>query len=161
MTKRWTALVALIVASCNALPDVDQRIDLATTKAAEQGFASERIAANPFTLQAFHRGLDSGAAEWRVYFEGDGQAFLTRTKLSPDPTPTNPVGLDLALADPAPAVLYLGRPCQFRPADDVSPCPSRYWSSHRFADEVVRATLRAIDTLLAEHGDGSTGITAC
>ena len=156
---RCPAIIALTLAGCSSLPDAEQRIAHAAAKAAAAGFIAERVTAGPFELQAYHRGLDRGAHQWHVYLEGDGQAFLARTRLSPDPTPVDPIGLDLALTDPGPAVLYLGRPCQYRPADDAGPCPSSYWSSHRFADEVVGATLGAINTMLDEHGDGSTDLT--
>ncbi len=152
---RWLQLTVLILASCSALPDVDQRIETANAKAGAGGFIAERINAGPFTLQAYHTGLDRNADHWHVYLEGDSQAFLTRTRLAPDPTPIDPLGLD----DPAPAVLYLGRPCQYRAKGDRRPCASRYWSNHRFADEVVEATASAIESLLARRADPSTGVS--
>jgi pimeloyl-ACP methyl ester carboxylesterase len=150
---------AWLLGACNTVPSVDQRIASAKAKAEAAGFTAERMSTRSFVLQAFHRGLDRSAGHWHVYLEGDGLAFLGRHRLSPDPTPVNPIGLDLALADTMSAVLYLGRPCQYRPPGDERPCPNRYWSSHRFAEEVVEATLVAIRDQLAEHGSPAVGVT--
>lgn len=81
-----------------------------------------------------------------VYLEGDGFAWINRYRLSPDPTPKNSLVLALMVQDPNPAVLYLGRPCQYL-GEAVADCPSQYWSSHRYAPEVVAAMGGAIDTL--------------
>lgn len=59
----------------------------------------------------------------RVYIEGDGHAWQSRTRPSADPTPHNPVGLRLALADPSPApLLYLARPCQYARGEVLRHC---------------------------------------
>jgi hypothetical protein len=46
-----------------------------------------------------------------------------------DPTPTEPVALALAAADPAPAVAYLGRPCQYLEAAELAACSPEYWTN--------------------------------
>lgn len=71
-------------------------------------------------------------------------AYVTRTQRAIDPTPENPVALDLAIRHPGPNVLYLARPCQFVGGDKARNCDSRYWTSHRFAPEAVDALDRAI-----------------
>lgn len=63
---------------------------------------------------------------------------------SPDPTPLDPVALELAIADPSPAVLYLARPCQFVESAQRRGCHSAIWTTHRFSEDVVAATDRAI-----------------
>ena len=60
--------------------------------------------------------VDGPVDEVHVYIEGDGYAWATTTDPSDDPTPINPLALRLAAVDDAPNVLYLARPCQFRPA---------------------------------------------
>lgn len=83
----------------------------------------------------------------RVYIEGDGRAWLDRSIPSPDPTPKNPVALHLALLDPAPHVAYLARPCQYIDTDERGTCNVRYWTSKRFAPEVVTVMNDAISKL--------------
>lgn len=81
-----------------------------------------------------------------IYIEGDGLAWLSRTRLSADPTPRRAQGLELAASDQAANVVYLARPCQF--VDPVrDPCSSAYWSDLRFSDEVIRSMNEAVDTL--------------
>jgi len=86
-----------------------------------------------------------------VYIEGDGLAWLTRSQPSQDPTPRDPLALRLALAHAGRAAVYLARPCQFAPAAGPA-CPRRYWTSHRFAPEVIAATGRAVDALRRRAG---------
>jgi hypothetical protein len=47
-----------------------------------------------------------------VYIEGDGFAWLSRSQASYDPSPLNPVGLELALRHPLGESAYLARTCQ-------------------------------------------------
>ena len=72
-----------------------------------------------------------------AYIEGDGRAWSLRAPPE-NPTPRTPVGLELALADPAAAVLYLGRPCQFM-AFRAGVCSSNLWAAARFSVAVIDA----------------------
>lgn len=85
-----------------------------------------------------------------VYIEGDGHAWIHRTRLSDDPTPRQPVALELALRDPAPNVIYLARPCQYGEGGRRRNCHPAYWSTARYAEEVVVATGRVIDRYVAD-----------
>lgn len=89
-----------------------------------------------------------------VYIEGDGRAFLHRTRLSDDPTPRQPVALELAVRDPASNVIYLARPCQYGRAGGRRNCHPAYWSTARYAEEVVAATSRVIDHYVAASAAG-------
>lgn len=89
----------------------------------------------------------------QVYIEGDGFAWQSRTRPSNDPTPHNPVGLRLAQADKSGhAVLYLARPCQFIAGPDARMCRVAYWTSARFASEVVQSMNEAIDQAKEQIG---------
>lgn len=80
-----------------------------------------------------------------VYIEGDGSAWLSPWQPPRDPTPLRPIALALAAKDPWSAVVYLGRPCQFLDTQDLTRCPMRYWTSHRFAPEVIDSYQKALD----------------
>ena len=84
-----------------------------------------------------------------IYIEGDGLAWISRDKPSSDPTPLNPIALTLALADGRSELAYLARPCQFMQS---SQCQQRYWTSARFAEEVIASTDEAISQLKAQRG---------
>lgn len=107
------------------------------------------VAKEAFPLQAFTPAHYSGAEILTVYIEGDGLAWRNRYTPSSDPTPTNPVGLKLALADSSPAVAYLARPCQY-----LAPpgCRQDVWTGGRFSPEAVAAADTALSELKAHAG---------
>jgi len=55
------------------------------------------------------------------------------------------VALKLAATDHAVPLLYVARPCQFGGIGDNPRCLQQYWTSHRFAPEVIEATSVVID----------------
>ena len=79
-----------------------------------------------------------------VYIEGDGLAYLDQRTPSSDPTPVDPLALRLAAADPGPAVVYIGRPCQFAAGRGDPRCQVRDWTTARFGARVVAALDDAI-----------------
>ncbi|MBF0439132.1 MAG: alpha/beta hydrolase [Magnetococcales bacterium] len=114
--------------------------------ATEHGLRLVRLQTSPFLLTGFVRHSDSKDETMVVYIEGDGLAWLNRTTLSPDPTPRDLLVLQLLLQDPTPKALYLGRPCQYI-GGIHSGCNPDYWSTHRYAKEVVLSIDQAIDTV--------------
>lgn len=88
-----------------------------------------------------------------VYIEGDGRAWLSTHRISPNPTPRNPLALKLALRHPSDqAVAYLARPCQYGNRATLPPCRPEYWSVKRFAPEVIEASRTAVDRLKRRIG---------
>ena len=69
-----------------------------------------------------------------------------------DPTPVNPLALQLALRDPSGAAVYLARPCQFVAAPDKRECARAYWTEQRFSPAVIAASLEAISQLKQRYG---------
>src|SRR5690606_25959404 len=51
--------------------------------------------------------------------------------------------------DPGPSVLYIARPCQYLPCDLLKNCDPKFWSTHRYAEEVVSAINSVIDQIPA------------
>jgi pimeloyl-ACP methyl ester carboxylesterase len=58
------------------------------------------------------------------------------------------LGLQLAVADRGPNVVYLARPCQFTREDPS--CDVRYWTTRRYAPEVVTSLSDAMAALEGE-----------
>jgi pimeloyl-ACP methyl ester carboxylesterase len=94
----------------------------------------------------------NAAAVLHAYIEGDGAAWPSPLHPPRDPTPERPVALALGAQDAAAVVAYLGRPCQYPSAGGMPECPVKYWTSHRFAPEVVAAYQRTLDLLKAQAG---------
>lgn len=142
-------LCALLVAGCALIPTPEARRDSARALAASQGWRMQALPVQPFALAAFFPPNAVPADRLTVYLEGDGMAWTGPSRISEDPTPVNPMALRLALAQPAGAVAYLGRPCQYVFA---AACEASYWTARRFAPEVVSATSDAIDVLKKRFG---------
>ncbi len=138
-TPVLVVLVALQLAGCTAgdLLLFD-RHGLADRIGASAGLVKTLVTAKPFVLTAYHRIAKPGEA-LTVYIEGDGQAWLSRSQLAADPTPTDPVALRLAAVDPSPNVVYLARPCHYTEPRLDPFCRPAYWSNKRFAEEVIAA----------------------
>lgn len=113
--------------------------------ASDGGFSPAKIDAGPFVLYSYAKGRRGASQRVVIYIEGDGRAWQNRYVPSADPTPGNPVALELAIRDPAPLVVYLARPCQYVRDLDRRSCHPRYWAMDRYAEEVLDATDRAID----------------
>lgn len=96
-----------------------------------------------FDLQGWQRD-DGRPGPLFVYIEGDGFAYVDERTPSSDPTPRDPIALKLAAVDPGPAILYLGRPCQFAPGRSDRRCTARDWTIDRFAEPAVAALDDAI-----------------
>ena len=86
----------------------------------------------------------------RVYIEGDGRSWASKSIPSSNPTPTNAVALKLAVLDKSTAV-YLARPCQFVLAFDLRGCKMSLWTSHRFSEQVVDASNQVISQMKAAY----------
>lgn len=109
------------------------------------------IATNPFLLTGAVRDTKTKAA--RIYIEGDGRAWLSRNTPSRDPTPPTPTALNLAKQDNSgKTVIYLARPCQYTGLASEGRCPSKYWRSARFSEDVIAAYMQALDQLKATRG---------
>lgn len=145
-------LLGLAAAGCT------DRHGLPGAIATEAGWQRQSFAAGGFTLTGYLRPGPVQPAGLAVYVEGDGVAFITPRQISSDPTPDDPTALRLALRHPTGAVLYLARPCQYAPGDLATRCDVRYWTTHRYAPEIVAALDAAIDAAKRQTGAGSVAL---
>lgn len=130
---------------------VHNREDYANQQIARAGWTQEMIDADRFHLAMFHALPVARVETVYIYIEGDGLAWLNRSTPSLNPTPSKPVALDLALKHGAGAV-YLARPCQYGGADDAPCADNKWWTSGRFAPEVIDATAMAVDRIKGIYG---------
>ncbi|WP_019644483.1 alpha/beta fold hydrolase [Novispirillum itersonii] len=143
ITRSLRAALGLLAAVL-AVSGCAGRSQTADTVARAGGLTRIEVAAPPFRLTAYAR-LTAPQQPLTVYIEGDGYAWRSRSEPSQNPTPHDAVGLQLAAADPSPNVLYLARPCQFTTGDPA--CSPPYWTSRRYAEEVIASLSQAIDRL--------------
>jgi len=142
----------LLVLSLGACATFD-RSGAADAIARGAQLARAQGAAGQFVLTTFRRQRDP-QAPLNIYIEGDGLAWRSRSEVSLDPTPTNPMGLRLAAVDPSANILYIARPCQYTPMEVDRRCNEVYWTDKRFAEEVVVSVNQAIDQALRAGGRG-------
>ncbi len=132
--KRLFFVILLFTASCASLRSIE-------------GFDTVRLQAGKFELAAWARVLKPGHP-LRIYIEGDGSSWIDRRTPSADPTPTVDTALNLARSDSYPNVVYLARPCQYVSSEA---CRPYYWTSGRFAPEVVAAEESAVRQLMRRY----------
>lgn len=148
---RHAAFVLAALAGC-ASQDLALLRKQAATVATDAGWTRTLLDTGSFSLIAFTPPAQPPSSMLTVYIEGDGLAWIDSSTPSFDPTPIHPVALKLALADRHGQVAYLGRPCQYAQESERRNCRNRYWTSHRFAPEVIEATNLAINQLKARSG---------
>ncbi len=148
--KRFCCLVVLSLLTACADPlTLGGRLETAQNIASQGGL-------QPLTVQTLHyniatwQKISQAGAPLHVYIEGDGQAWVSRSTPSRNPTPTDPIALTLASLDPAPNIVYLARPCQYTPLEQSPACTVRSWTSQRFSEEIIQG----MDTALSRITQG-------
>jgi len=106
---------------------------------------------NPFLHRVFtlpHTGENPTTVKIFIV-DGDGRAFIDRTKVASDPTANSSslLAMATALADLG-NVVYLGRPC-YHQLNDPN-CNPTYWTLARFSPEVVQSSVAATRRLVQE-----------
>lgn len=149
-----TAALALLLAACSSLDTVPAR-NKAARLSAEAGWTYGFSSAGSFAVATALSPVRGGGV-LTVYLEGDGLAYVGTRTVSADPTPSNPLALRLALAQPGTSgamTAYVARPCQYSQSQGLGRnCQPAYWTSHRYAPEVVASVSGAIDDLKRRSG---------
>lgn len=124
---------------------------------AGKGFEFVLFKSERFDLVGFVKNRGGSEDTLVVYIEGDGFAWKNRSTVSDDPTPKNLLVLQLAALDAGAKVCYLGRPCQFV-GGDLSGCNRKYWTTHRYSEEVIAAADEAISRIRETVGADKIGL---
>ena len=139
-------LIACVLFGCKTTDQSNQKDNFAT-QATSYGFEYRAFQNGPLPIYGWVR-LNDPAQPLHVYIEGDGFAYITKSRPSSDPTPTRPIALDLAKADPHVNVVYLGRPCHYgSEVDFKTVCHKKYWTTHRFGQRVMDSFQTALNDL--------------
>lgn len=136
------ALFALCAASVSSCSLSSEELRQKATRFAQRAkMTPVELRAGPYTIMAFEHITDPSAPV-RVFIEGDARAWLTRSRVSPNPTPYDPTALLLAGSDNSPNVGYLARPCQYitGPA-----CTMQVWTTQQYSETTIAAMNTALD----------------
>ena len=148
VVSTYIGLLCALLMGCVGTSPVDRRFN-SSAIATNAGWERATLATGTFKLAAFLPPYQLINETLTIYIEGDGLAWIDSTTPSFDPTPTKPLALRLAILDGHAA--YLARPCQYVSEKDRQNCSNKYWTSHRFAPEVIDASNIAIDQLKARY----------
>lgn len=114
--------------------------------AASLGMHGEVILGGEFQHVVFQRPRESSRT-LHVYIDGDGTPWRAGGPMK-DPTPHNPLLIELMALDPA-ASVYLGRPC-YHGLARTPPCTSAIWTRERYSRAVVSSMAAALRRVLRE-----------
>ena len=150
MSNNFCSIVFLLfVSACTISSSKDEK-NIIYAISNSKDFKVERIMAGNFLLTTLHKGLDLSENNITIYIEGDGNAWRNKYNLSSDPTPKNPIGLKMATIDPSASILYIARPCMFLKSNKDNKCSPKYWSSHRYSEEVVFSINEVINHIVTK-----------
>ncbi|MDP1635758.1 MAG: alpha/beta fold hydrolase [Gallionellaceae bacterium] len=111
-------------------------------RAMELGYRRAVLQGEGFSHVAYFKdGHKDGALH--VYLEGDGTPWTRMGVPASDPTPRNPLMVELMSLDPATSV-YLGRPCYHGLRN--SACSPVMWTDRRYSEAVVASMSAALDS---------------
>lgn len=146
--KSFSLLIFTILffTACSSIPTVQERIATSNELIKNSTIKKEILHTNSFSLYSLQEA--SSCNTLRVYIEGDGLSWLSRTKVSKNPTPINPLAMKLFLKDTSSCKIYFARPCQYT---SDKKCEKKYWTSHRYSQEILTSYLNAFDLLKSTY----------
>ncbi len=143
------ALLAFLLCACSA-PSV--RND---PFAVANGFKRQIVPGTDFShlIYITENRIDERADKtpvWHVYIEGDGKPWTLRHVIATDPTPADPLMLQLMVQDTMQPVIYLGRPGYHGMVDDAA-CNPWLWTYGRYSEQVVESLRVVLASLVDEY----------
>lgn len=140
------AILSLFFIACSSnIPTPNERKQTAINLSSlNKNIVQKDIQTSQFNLFSL-QDIQNSCENIKIFVEGDGLSWISRTTISPNPTPITPVGLKLMLSDNNTSCkIYLARPCQYI---NSNMCEEKYWSSHRFNEKVIQSYDEALSTL--------------
>jgi len=141
---------AFVLSGCQSFSEIIDYSHYGNRIAAESGFTKEYVKTDSFTITTYKK-INNSGEPITFYIEGDGLSWISKTRISRDPTPKDPIGLKLALNDDSDNVIYVARPCQFSTYMDSLCKDNSYWTNKRFSEEVVASLNQAITKLTLRY----------
>lgn len=143
LSLSFIIVTIVLMSGCASVASVKQRQSVLDTLAYEQNLTLSYIPTSYFTLASLEpKKCDSKVM--RVYIEGDGLSWISRSRISDNPTPLNPLAAKLMNLDASECKVYLARPCQY--VVDAK-CKQEYWINKRFSKEIIQTYTQALNSL--------------
>lgn len=128
-----TLIVTIFSACSRNIPTAKERLKIAKDIVEDKQMVESIYYASDFNFFTLSK-INPNCKTLKVYIEGDGLSWVTRSRISPDPTPLNPLALKLMNLDHSGCKIYIARPCQYINSNN---CDKKYWTSHRFSNKIV------------------------
>lgn len=142
-----TFLLVLFIVLLWGCASPSQRMD---ERAADLGYRREIVEGAGFEHVAYFKaGQSTDTSVLHVYLEGDGTPWMRKHVAAFDPTPRNPLMLELMVLDPSPSV-YLGRPC-YHGLNSSKACTPDLWTAQRYSETVVTSMTAALNRLSVNY----------
>lgn len=110
-------------------------------------FVYKEIKTNTFNLASWQK-INNPNAKYKIYIEGDGYAYDYYGRATENPTPRGKLVREIAFGDKNENVVYLARACQFVSS---KMCEKKYWTTARFAPEIIEAQYDAIKQIVGNN----------
>ena len=131
MKKIITIFIIIFINSC--AKNYHELTDEALKIADKQGLSQKIYQSKNFKIFTLQK-ITNPKKNLRIYYEGDGLAFIDYNTPSSNPTPTSFFLLNLISKDDSANVIYIARPCQFL---EDEKCEEKYWTNARFSKEIL------------------------
>jgi len=143
--KIWLLAIFFLISACST-NSLNSRLKKGNELISGANFSQKFYTFDNFEILAAYKLRNADIIN--IYIEGDGFAWASKNRISSNPTPKTPVSLEIAnidsLHNKSSSVAWIGRPCQYLNSLN---CENKYWTSHRFSNEVIVATNKIIDHL--------------
>ena len=145
--KICLTLQIILCATITGCNNLQTRIKNADELANKNNFIKKIVSTEKFNIVSYQK-INSSSDDAVIYIEGDGLSWLNKYRISDNPTPVNPVALELATLDQSPNVIYLGRPCQYQDIKTEISCTPDYWTNKRASYEIIHSIDTAISKIV-------------
>ncbi|MFY4805344.1 alpha/beta hydrolase [Aliarcobacter butzleri] len=151
-TYIFVFIVVFFSACSNNIPSLDDRRTKAMSMINDKNIVQKDIKTSTFNLFSFQKITNECKNSIKIYIEGDGLSWISKNIASSNPTPLNPIALELMLIDDSSCKIYIARPCQYTTSNI---CEEKYWTSHRFNTKIIDSFNEALDSLKKEYSNSS------
>lgn len=144
--KIFLAILSLFLIACSSnIPTPNERKQTAINlSSSNKNIVQKDIQTSQFNLFSL-QDMQNSCENIKIFVEGDGLSWISRTTISSNPTPITPVGLKLMLSDnKSSCKIYLARPCQYI---NSNMCEEKYWTSHRFNIKIIQSYDEALTNI--------------
>ncbi|MCT7633640.1 alpha/beta hydrolase [Aliarcobacter butzleri] len=142
-------IISLFFYGCsNKIASLNERRDLAFSIINDKDIIQKNIETGSFNLFSFQKISNECKTNIKIYVEGDGLSWISKSIISSNPTPINPIALKLMLLDNSSCKIYLARPCQYITSNG---CEEKYWTSHRFNTKIIESYEHVLNNLKKEY----------